>query len=55
MECKWCGKPCTEDYFVLDIKRIMEGELFIPSLPPSIVLCLGCYEKLREVTMELNL
>lgn len=55
MNCKWCGAECTEDYFVLDIKRIKDAELFIPSLLPSIVLCFDCYEKLRKTASGLYL
>lgn len=51
MNCKWCGKDCTEHYYILDIKRIMDGELYISTVVPNpIILCDDCYDKLYLTT-----
>lgn len=55
MDCKWCGKKCTDDYFILDLKRIQDSEMYVPSLLPSIILCYDCYEKLRARVSELDI
>jgi len=54
-ECKWCGEDCSDDFFLLDLKRIKDRTVYIPSLLPTVILCLDCYEKLRESAAGLNL
>lgn len=52
--CQWCGNQCNNDFIILDIKSIKDGDLYIPSLGSPIVLCWDCYEKLRESINNLN-
>ena len=54
-ECEWCGKDCSDDFFFIDLKRFKDGSMYIPSLLPTVILCLDCYEKLRETADRLDL
>lgn len=44
MYCPLCGNDMTDDYFIMDLKRIKDG---VPSYALPIFLCLDCYEALR--------
>lgn len=45
MKCSCCHKETSDDYFVIDYKRVIDGDLM---LCPSTVICPECYKILRE-------
>lgn len=56
MECKWCGRTCTEEYYILDIKRVKDGELYISTVVSNpIILCDDCYDKLYLASKEIEI
>lgn len=42
MKCMYCGEDCSQDYFVLDIERIKNGEFLVPEFS-KYILCLKDY------------
>lgn len=47
MKCMFCGEDCSQDYFVLDISRIQNGQLLIPEFS-KYILCLKDYTDLYK-------
>lgn len=51
MKCDHCGNDCYLDYFVIEVKRVINGYLRLPNAGPTGVYCRDCYKKIVD---ELN-
>lgn len=44
MRCAKCGRDCTDEYYILDIKCIKDGQLYLADENRGVtVLCDDCY------------